>query len=227
MQNVATQRVKSNTMRASDLEGGRTPPFRRRKKRTSWRTPLSITFVSFGHNSNYLMMRSLSFPQQLFFLPLYLLKSLNSFQFFSLQSTLLIFTFFLVLGIKRSGVAGLATAAKKSNIGQPTLYTYEVIAEFPHDVEAFTQGLEYDERCTEGGPCRPIFWESTGLNGRSTVREVEVTTGKVLRSRDLPKSHFGEGLTRLGDRLYQVMWQTNKGWSYNVDNFNDAKEIKV
>lgn len=54
-----------------------------------------------------------------------------------------------------------------------------------------------------------------------------MTTGKILRSRDLPNSHFGEGVTKLGDRLYQVTWQTNRGWSYNVDNFNDAKEFKV
>ena len=101
------------------------------------------------------------------------------------------------------------------------------MAEFPHDDAAFTQGLEYDERCQPHGPCKPIFWESTGLNGQSSVREVELTTGKVLRSKSLPKSDFGEGMTKLGKSLYQITWQTNKGWKYSVDNFDDATEIRT
>jgi glutamine cyclotransferase len=53
------------------------------------------------------------------------------------------------------------------------------MGEHPHDPKAFTQGLEYDEICDggAGAPCRQVLWESTGLTGRSSVREVELTTG--------------------------------------------------
>lgn len=113
-------------------------------------------------------------------------------------------------------------------MNQPQLFTYEVVAEFPHDPKAFTQGLEYYEWCTsQGGTCAQLFYESTGLLGRSSVREVDVATGRVLRARALPKSDFGEGLTRIRDTLYQVTWQTNRAWSYDIDNFEHAKEIRV
>ena len=100
------------------------------------------------------------------------------------------------------------------------------MAEYPHDAAAFTQGLEYDERC-DGGTCKQVFWESTGLNGRSSVREVELSTGKILRSKNLPQTDFGEGLTQHKGRLYQLTWRSDRAWSYSVDNFDDAKEMKV
>ena len=81
----------------------------------------------------------------------------------------------------------------------PAVYTYTLVAEFPHDPQAFTQGLQFDRACG-GGSCRDVLWESTGLNGRSSVREVELQSGKVLRSEAMPRKDFGEGLTRFKDR---------------------------
>jgi glutamine cyclotransferase len=110
----------------------------------------------------------------------------------------------------------------------PTVYTFEIVKEYPHDPAAFTQGLQFDHYCPPSTStstnsttnCRDVFWESTGNYGQSTVREVDVTTGQVLRSQPLPRSDFGEGLTRLGDSLYQITWMTPKMWVYSVSNFN-------
>lgn len=117
---------------------------------------------------------------------------------------------------------------EKVDTGQPTLLVAEIKAAYPHDARAFTQGLEYDERNCDGqGKCTEIFWESTGLYGQSSVREVDLKTGRVLRSKPLPESDFGEGLTRIRDRLYQVTWKSSRAWSYSVDNFDDARKLKV
>ena len=73
----------------------------------------------------------------------------------------------------------------------------EILAEFPHDPQAFTQGLVFD-----GG----VFYESTGLYGRSSVREVDAASGRVIRQRMLDPSLFGEGLALVGDRLIGLTW---------------------
>lgn len=98
--------------------------------------------------------------------------------------------------------------------------------EYPHDPNAFTQGLDYDQKCKDG-TCTSIFYESTGLYGASTVREVDLATGNVTQKRSNPDNDFAEGLTRIGDRLYQVTWKSGKGYSYSVNNFDDVKQIQV
>ena len=99
---------------------------------------------------------------------------------------------------------GIAQAA-----GSPG-YTYEIVNTYPHDPEAFTQGLFYD-----GG----FLYESTGLHGRSSLRKVELTTGKVLRRRDLEKKYFGEGMALAGDRIFQLTWREGTGFRYDRDSF--------
>lgn len=141
------------------------------------------------------------------------------------------FLFFVWVGRSKSAAHKIGDdklISPKIDVGQPLLYKYEIMREYDHDPNAFTQGLLYEEKCDESGKnCKEIFYESTGLHGQSTVREVELATGKVLRSKQLPKSDFGEGLTRQGDRLVQVTWQGPKVWSYDADNFEDAKALKV
>jgi hypothetical protein len=112
--------------------------------------------------------------------------------------------------------------------GLPTLFKVQVMAELPHDAGAFTQGLQYDVVCDdeEGAACREVFWESTGLRGRSSVREVDLASGKVARRAELPRADFGEGLTRLGGRLFQLTWQSGKLWSYAVDDLTDAVALE-
>ncbi|MDB6094781.1 MAG: glutamine cyclotransferase [Verrucomicrobia bacterium] len=85
-----------------------------------------------------------------------------------------------------------------------------MVAAWPHDRSAFTQGLVF-----RGGS----FIESTGLNGRSSLREAEVTSGRVLKQVPVAAEYFAEGLAVLGDRAYQLTWQNHRGFIYDVDTF--------
>lgn len=136
----------------------------------------------------------------------------------------------MLLGSKRktgqSDDQGRSGVADGTDTGQPTLLTYNVIRELKHDSKAFTQGFEFDKKC-EGDSCQDIFWESTGLNGRSSVREVDLETGEVLKKVNLMQSDFGEGITRLGNKLYQLTWRSPKIITYSVANLEDVKTGKV
>jgi glutaminyl-peptide cyclotransferase len=86
--------------------------------------------------------------------------------------------------------------------------TLEIVASLPHDRDAYTQGfLFHDGR----------FYESTGLYGSSTVREVDPASGEVLAQRPLQDAYFGEGLVALGDRLYQATWHEETGFVYTPE----------
>ncbi|KAF7106068.1 hypothetical protein CFC21_106832 [Triticum aestivum] len=91
-------------------------------------------------------------------------------------------------------------------------YSFDLMREYPHDPEAFTEGLLY------GG--NDTLFESTGLFGRSSVRKVDLQTGKVLVLHQMDEKMFGEGLTLLGDRLFQLTWLTNVGFTYDRHNFS-------
>ena len=95
-------------------------------------------------------------------------------------------------------------------------YTLRVIHEFPHDPKAYTQGLVY-----VGGE----LYEGTGLRGSSSLREVELETGEVLRRRMLPENLFGEGITVLGNRIYQLTWKTGRGFVYDRNTFERVGEF--
>lgn len=96
-----------------------------------------------------------------------------------------------------------------------------VIRSWPHDTAAYTQGLAI---------YRGQLLESTGLLGRSEVRDVDITTGSVRRRVALPANEFGEGITAVGDRLYQLTWRGGRGHVYNpatlapIDSFTYAGE---
>jgi glutamine cyclotransferase len=87
---------------------------------------------------------------------------------------------------------------------------YELVATHPHDSEAFTQGLEFRGR---------RLFETTGLNGRSSLRRVELATGEVLRRKDLPERYFGEGMTIFDDRLYWLTWQSQVAFEFEPSTF--------
>ena len=95
------------------------------------------------------------------------------------------------------------------NQSAPT-HGYEVVRVYPHDRNAFTQGLTY----VDG-----FLYESTGVNGRSTLRKVELETGRVLRQTALSPEHFGEGLTSRGPDLVQLTWTSSLGFLYDRMNF--------
>jgi glutaminyl-peptide cyclotransferase len=95
-------------------------------------------------------------------------------------------------------------------------YAYEVVKTYPHDARAFTQGLVFHQG---------LLYESTGMNGSSSLRRVELETGKVLKKIDVPTQFFAEGLALLNGRLYQLTWQTQRGFVYELDSFNKVREF--
>jgi glutamine cyclotransferase len=97
-----------------------------------------------------------------------------------------------------------------SATAEPPVDSYRIVREYPHDPAAFTQGLVYlDGR----------LFESTGLNRQSTVREVRLEDGKVLRSVSIPPQYFGEGLVNWGPDLLSLTWQDGLGFRWNRADF--------
>lgn len=96
------------------------------------------------------------------------------------------------------------------------VYGYEVVKSYPHDGQAFTQGLFF-----HGG----FLYESTGQEGRSQIRKVEIESGKVLQKWDLPSDEFGEGSTLIGDKIYMVTWQDGVGRVLNLADFKVLREF--
>ena len=94
-----------------------------------------------------------------------------------------------------------------SNI-KPELMTYEIVEEYRHDQEAYTQGLEIYNN---------FLFESTGLNGKSSVRKINMKSGEILDIINLDYEYFGEGLTILNDRIYQLTWKNRIGFIYDLD----------
>ena len=88
----------------------------------------------------------------------------------------------------------------------PKLYTYEIVNEYPHDIKAFTQGLEF---------YNDTLYESTGRKGTSFIRKIAYETGEVLQQTDLDRAYFGEGITILGETVYQLSWQQRTGFLYD------------
>lgn len=97
-----------------------------------------------------------------------------------------------------------------------TYYSYRIVNSYPHDSTAFTQGLVYFDG---------FFYESTGLNGRSSIRKVEVVTGTVLQSKLLAQQYFGEGLTLWQDTLIQLTWQSGIGFIYDLETFDMKRDF--
>ncbi|XP_047316291.1 glutaminyl-peptide cyclotransferase-like [Impatiens glandulifera] len=118
---------------------------------------------------------------------------------------------FLVIGV--STIPSNVWNFSRSIAPSVNIYSIEIVNEFPHDPTAFTQGLLY------GG--NDTLFESTGLNGQSSVRKVALRTGKVEAIHQMPYSLFGEGLTLIGERLYQVTWMETTGFIY--DRYNLSK----
>jgi glutamine cyclotransferase len=102
-------------------------------------------------------------------------------------------------------------------------YSVQVVANYPHDPEAFTQGLVFHNgflfEGTGGKPAR-------GDDFSSSLRKVEVETGKVVQKYDVPPDFFGEGITIMGDKVYQLTWQERTGFVYNLEDFKLLREFR-
>jgi glutamine cyclotransferase len=121
----------------------------------------------------------------------------------------------LIFSCKNSqSVATQADAQQQTQVTAPArvpTYTYEIVRGYPHDPGAFTQGLVYHQG---------VFYESTGLNGQSSLRKVEIETGRVLQKIDVPAQFFAEGLALFNGRLHQLTWQNRRGFIYDLNSFN-------
>ncbi len=97
------------------------------------------------------------------------------------------------------------------------VYSYEVVKSYPHDPKAFTQGLIFRDG---------FLYEGTGEEGESTLRKVEIATGKVVQKHDLSEEIFGEGITAIGDKIYQISWRDGMAWEYNLADFKLLREMQ-
>ena len=108
----------------------------------------------------------------------------------------------------RSNISSGALVALVTWACDAAVSDYRVKERLPHDPGAYTQGLLfYDGR----------LYESTGQYGRSEIRVTHLETGNIIQSRRLPADRFGEGLARLGDRLYQLTWKSGVGYVYELE----------
>lgn len=127
---------------------------------------------------------------------------------------------------RRHRLAGLLSAAALWLIGPPAaarepaavpVFGYQVVHSYPHDPNAFTQGLFFRNG---------LLYESTGLNGRSSVRKVKLETGEVLQQVQLPTELFGEGIVDWGDRIVGITWQTGVGYVLKLDDFSLDRQFR-
>ena len=118
-------------------------------------------------------------------------------------------------GVNKSTVAN-ANVNANASADQVPVYGYEVVNTFPHDPAAFTQGIIFHDGA---------LIESTGLEGRSTLRRVELQTGKVLQKVDVPPFFFAEGMTLFNGKIYQLTWKGEKGFIYDPKTFQKTGDF--
>lgn len=112
---------------------------------------------------------------------------------------------------------GLRLSAPEGGQSVAPVYSYRVINAYPHDPNAFTQGLIYAE---------DFLYEGTGLyDGRSSLRKVDLESGKILQIHHLAGRYFGEGITLWKDKLIQLTWREHKGFVYDKESFQLLREF--
>lgn len=102
------------------------------------------------------------------------------------------------------------------NNQSPKVYGYKIINEYPHDITSYTQGLEFHNG---------ELYESTGQYGESKLRKVDYKTGELLQNKAIGNQYFGEGLTIMNDNIYQLTWQENIGFVYDVNTFEKTSSF--
>lgn len=112
--------------------------------------------------------------------------------------------------------AGCILLSLRDNGEAPVAYKYKIVNTFAHDRQAFTQGLIFEDG---------FLYEGTGLYGYSSLRKVELKTGKVLQSHRLPEDLFGEGITTFADRIIQLTLYSQTGFVYDKRTFELVEEF--
>jgi glutamine cyclotransferase len=111
----------------------------------------------------------------------------------------------------------ISSCSQPRPASQPiTIYTYEIVNTYPHDRNAFTQGLAFDNG---------FLYEGTGQHGNSSLRKVDLATGDVLQMRRLSSDYFGEGITVYDDTIVQLTWESHTGFVYNKNSFNLLRQF--
>jgi len=123
---------------------------------------------------------------------------------------------FFITPIALSAAVLILGCSDSKSSKAPAAYTYQVVNTYPHEPNAFTQGLVF-----ENG----LLYEGTGLNGRSTLRKVQLQTGSILQMHKLPDKFFGEGITIYNDRIIQLTYKSNVGFVYNKNSFEVLQQF--
>jgi glutaminyl-peptide cyclotransferase len=113
-------------------------------------------------------------------------------------------------------IAGIAATALEQAYAAVPEYSAVVVKTYPHDPQAFTEGLLY----LDG-----FLYESTGRNGQSWIRKVTLDTGAVVQQRDLDQKYFGEGIVNWKDRLIGLTWKSEIGFVYNLGTFSPIADF--
>lgn len=121
-----------------------------------------------------------------------------------MKRLILIWTLLLAATVHAASAGGEKTGAPAQH------FTYRVIESYPHDPQAFTQGLVMADGA---------LYEGTGLHGRSSLRRVDLESGKVEQLHELPDFFFGEGITVHDGRIIQLTWQSKVGFVYDLETF--------
>jgi glutamine cyclotransferase len=119
--------------------------------------------------------------------------------------------------VAAAGVAAFLIMKSRTGQNSAPVLRCEVVASHPHDPGAFTQGLVYDDG---------FLYEGTGRNGESSLREVELETGRVVRQIDLDQRYFGEGIAVVGNEIYQLTWRSRVGFVYDKNTFRRLREFQ-
>jgi glutamine cyclotransferase len=115
------------------------------------------------------------------------------------------------LFLAASGQFLSAQSRQQPRTARPPVYTYKIVKSFPHDPNAFTQGLVYRDG---------FLYEGTGLKGYSSLRKVRLETGEVIQQIDLAPEFFGEGIALVKNEVVQLTWQSQTGFVYNLSDFH-------
>ncbi len=126
----------------------------------------------------------------------------------------------LCFGLATTGCCLTCSRTLPPAEGEPpekiAFYGYEVLHIYPHDPEAFTQGLVYENS---------FLYEGTGMYGASSIRKVVLETGEIVRKSILPQAYFGEGIAVRNGRLIQLTWKSQTGFVYDLDTFEKIEDF--